>query len=90
MERLSKLKKKCVVVEASFSEVKSYYSESDAHPNAVVGSLIAAQEKWSIPFYLLDNFKLAEEFVASMLSKYHALCWLEKNGFKKYFIEGDI
>ena len=90
MERLSKLEKKCVVVEASFSEVKSYYSESHAHPNAVVGSLIAAQEKWSIPFYFLDNFTLAEEFVASMLSKYHALCWLEKNGFKKCFIEGDI
>ncbi|MBW1794827.1 MAG: hypothetical protein JRJ38_10420 [Deltaproteobacteria bacterium] len=90
MEQFSNLKKKCVVIEASFSEVKSLYSESNAHPNAVVGSLIAIQEKWDIPFYFLDSFELSEEFVASMLSKYHALWWLQKNGFGKYFIQGDI
>jgi hypothetical protein len=32
----------------------------------------------------------AEEFVASMLSKYHAYRWLEMNGFERCLIEGDI
>ncbi len=34
------------------------YEDSLAHPNAVLGSLIAAQERWNIPVYFLDNFSL--------------------------------
>jgi hypothetical protein len=48
------------------------------------------QERWDIPVYFLDNFLLAEEFVASMLSKYHAYRWLEINGFQRCLIEDDI
>ena len=59
-------------------------------PNAVLGSLLAAQERWEIPVYFLDDFILAEEFVASMLSKYHAYRWLEENGYERCLIEGDI
>ncbi len=64
--------------------------ESQAHPNAVLGSLLAGQERWNIPIHFLDDFLLAEEFVASMLSKYHAYRWLEMNGFQRCLIEGDI
>jgi len=49
-----------------------------------------SQERWNIPVHFLDDFMLAEEFVASMLSKYHAYRWLEMNGFQKCLIEGDI
>jgi hypothetical protein len=42
------------------------------------------------PGLFLDEFLLAEEFAASMLSKYHAYRWLEKNGFERCLIEGDI
>ena len=63
---------------------------SQAHANAVLGSLLAAQERWDIPVCFLDNFLLAEEFVASMLSKYHAYRWLEINGFQRCLIESDI
>jgi hypothetical protein len=89
-ERLSKFRKKCLVVEGSLNDVKTPYEDSQAHPNAVFGSLLAAQERWDIPVYFLDNFVLAEEFVASMLSKYHAYRWLEINGFQRCLIEGDI
>jgi len=89
-ERLSAFKKKCLVIEGSLSVVKTPYEETLVHPNAVLGSLLAAQERWNIPVYFLDNFLLAEEFVASMLSKYHAYRWLQMNGFQRCLIEGDI
>jgi len=89
-ERLSAFKKKCLVIEGSLGLLKTPYEDSQAHPNAVLGSLIAAQERWDIPVYFLDSFLLAEEFVASLLSKYHAFQWLETNGFKRCLIEGDI
>jgi ERCC4-type nuclease len=89
-ERMSKFRKSCIVVEASLAEVKSEYECSQAQPNAVLGSIIAAQERWDIPVYFLDDFILAEEFVASMLSKYHAYSWLETNGYDRCLIEGDI
>jgi hypothetical protein len=60
------------VIEGTLRAIKTPYEDSQAHPNAVLGSLLAAQERWEIPVYFLDDFILAEEFVASMLSKYHA------------------
>jgi DNA excision repair protein ERCC-4 len=89
-ERLSSFKKKCFVIEGTFGLLKTPYEESRAHPNAVLGSIIASQERWDVPVYFLDNFLLAEEFVASMLSKYHAYRWLQANGYKRCLIEGDI
>lgn len=89
-ERLSSFTKKCLVIEGSLSSIKTPYEDSQAHPNAVLGSLLAVQEKWSISVYFLDDFLLAEEFVASMLSKYHAYRWLEDNGYERCLIEGDI
>ena len=89
-ERLSTFRKKCLVIEGTLGAIKTPYEDSNAHPNAVLGSLVAAQERWEIPVYFLDDFLLAEEFVASMLSKHHAYRWLEKNGFRRCLIEGDI
>jgi hypothetical protein len=54
------------------------------------GWLKTAQERWGISVHFLDDFILAEEFVASMLSKYHAYRWLEENGYERCLIEGDI
>ncbi len=65
-ERLSEFRKKCLVIEGSLGSLKTPYEDSRAHPNAVLGSLLAAQERWNIPVYFLDDFLLAEEFVASM------------------------
>ncbi len=89
-EKLSRFRKRCLVIEGSLSSIKTPYEDSQAHPNAVLGSLLAAQERWDIPVYFLDHFVLAEEFVASMLSKYHAYRWLEDHGYERCLIEGDI
>lgn len=89
-EKLSRFRKKCLVIEGSLSTVKTPYEDSQVHPNAVLGSLLAAQERWDITVYFLGHFLLAEEFVASMLSKYHAYRWLENNGYERCLIEGDI
>ena len=55
-----------------------------------MGGIVVVQERWDIPVYFLDTFLLAEELGASMLSKYHALRWLETNGYERCIIEGDI
>jgi len=82
-EKLSAFRKKCLVIEGSVGLLKTPYEDSQVHPNAVFRSLIAAQERWDIPVYFIDNFLLAEEFVASVLSKYHAYHWLEDNGYER-------
>jgi hypothetical protein len=56
----------------------------------VLENLLAVQEHWNIPVHFIDDFVLAEEFVASMLSKYHAYRWLEMNGYERRLIGGDI
>lgn len=92
-ERLSRLRRKAIVIEASLSQLKSDYrdiSESQAHPNAIVGSYLALQERWNIPVIFGDSFELAEEWVAHVLTKYHTLRWLEENGHGAWFMDGDI
>jgi ERCC4-type nuclease len=78
------------VVEASLAQVKSSYPESMAHPNAVVGSLIAIQERWDIQVIWCDTPELAEETVAHILSKHYTLQWLKDNRLPRHFVDGDI
>jgi hypothetical protein len=78
------------VIEASLSETKSFYMESAAHPNAVVGTLIALQERWDIQVVWCDSADLAEEMVAHILSKHYTLQWLEDNNLPRHFVDGDI
>jgi DNA excision repair protein ERCC-4 len=89
-KRLAALERKAIIIEASLAQVKSFYPESQAHPNAVVGSLLAAQERWGIQILWCDNCELAEETVAHILSKYYTLYWLKKNRRRQCFVYGDI
>jgi ERCC4-type nuclease len=90
-ERLLAFERKLIIVEASLSDIKSPYEYAQAaHPNSVLGSLIAIKAKYEIEICFLCSAELAEEYVASFLSKYHALHWLEENGFERRFIDGDI
>lgn len=90
-ERMATYKTRFFVVEATLTDIKSpYHQYTEAHPNSVLGSLIAAAARWHIPIYMLDNHSLAEEFLASMFSKYHALHWLEQNGYERCIVQGDI
>lgn len=89
-KRLASLERSAIVIEASLSETKSYYQESGAHPNAVVGTLIALQERWNIQVVWCDNAELAEETTAHILSKYYTLQWLKDNKLPRHFVDGDI
>lgn len=89
-ERLSEYRRKAIVVEATMAQAKCFYEFSSAHPNAVVGSLFAIEERWGIPVIWAGNRDLAEEAVAHILSKYHALRWLEENNLPVHYVDGDI
>lgn len=90
-ERLAHFRRKAIVIEASLAEVKTPYKYADAaHPNSIVGSLDAIRERWHIEILYCCNRDLAEERCASILSKYHALRWLEENGYARQYIDGDI
>jgi hypothetical protein len=87
---LAARKRKAIVIEASLAQVKSHYPESMAHPNAVVGTLIALQERWGIQVIWCDTAELAEETVAHVLSKFYTLQWLKDNKLPRHFVDGDV
>jgi DNA excision repair protein ERCC-4 len=91
--RMAGYERKAIVIEASYAEMRSSYeafSESQAHPNAVVGSYLAIQERWGIPVHFIDGPELAEEFVAHLLTKFYVRHWLKKAGMGDHFQDGDI
>jgi hypothetical protein len=92
-QRMARYERKAIVVEASYADMRSSYeafTESQAHPNAVVGSYLAIQERWGIPVHFIDNQELAEEFVAHLLTKFYVRHWLQTAGLGGHFIDGDI
>lgn len=92
-ERMARYKRKAIVIEASYAAMRSSYeafTESRAHPNAVVGSYLAIQERWGIPVHFIDCPELAEEFVAHLLTKFYVRYWLRKAGMGDHFQDGDI
>ena len=83
---MASLQRKAIVIEASLAQIKSPYPESQAHPNAVVGTLIALQERWGIQVSCCDTPELGEEIVAHILSKHYTLQWLEDNRLPRHFV----
>ena len=92
-ERLAAYRWRALLVEASYEDVKSPYDEgyTEAHPNAVSGSLDALEVKFGIPVIYTSQFRpLAEEKAASWLSKHFTYWYLEENGFGRVLQEGDL
>lgn len=93
-ERLAQFRWKALLVEATYEDIKSPYDEdlcTQAHPNAVSGSLDALEAKFGIPvIYASRNHDLAEEKAASWLSKHFTYWWLETNGLGRVLQEGDL
>ena len=87
---LAAVERRAIVVEASLAQVKSPYPESQAHPNAVVGTLFALQERWGIQVIWCDTPVLAEETVAHVLSKHYTLQWLKDNNLPQHFVDDDV
>jgi ERCC4-type nuclease len=92
-ERMARYRRRAIVIEASYAAMRSSYewfTESQAHPNAVVGSYLAIQERWGIPVHFVDGPVLAEELVAHLLTKFYVRRWLREAGLGDHFQDGDI
>ena len=92
-QRIARYPRKAIVIEASYADMRSSYeafTESQAHPNAVVGTCLAIQERWGIPVHFIDGAELAEEFVAHLLTKFYVRHWLKAAGQGDHFQDGDI
>jgi hypothetical protein len=64
--------------------------QTEAHPNAVCGTLDAIEAKFGIPvLYSSRNRLLASEKAASWLSKHFMYWWLEQNGHDRVLIDTD-
>lgn len=92
-ERMSQYERRAIVIEGSYGTMRSSYeafTESSAHPNAVIGSYLAIQERWNIPVHFIDGHELAEEFVLHLLTKFYVRRWLVTAGLGDHFQDGDI
>lgn len=78
--RLMEFDSACVVVEADWSDIVNHHYTSQAHPNSIIGSIIAIEIDWGIPFYFLSNRENAQKFTERFLFRF----------FKKMQGEGRI
>jgi len=91
-ELMTKYRWRAILVEASYEDIKSPYDEySQAHPNAVSGTLDALEAKFGIPVIYTSRYKpLAEEKAASWLSKHFTYWHLESHGLGRVLQDGDL
>jgi ERCC4-type nuclease len=93
--RLAQFRWKAILIEATYEDMKSSYAnidglETEAHPNAVVGTLDAIEAKFGIPVLYTSRVRnLAEERAASWLSKHFTYWWLEEHGHGRVLIDED-
>lgn len=94
-ERLAAFRWKAILIEAAYEDLKSPFKgmediESDAHPNAVCGTLDAIEAKFGIPIiYTSRDRSLATERAASWLSKHFTYWWLETHDHSRVLIDTD-
>jgi ERCC4-type nuclease len=93
-EVLAHFRHSALLVEATYEDVKSFYDSelcTDAHPNAVSGSLDAVEARFGIPvIYASQHRPLAEEKAASWLSKHFTYWYLEEAGMGRVLQPGDL
>jgi len=90
--RLAKYRWKAILIEATYEDMKTAYHDmnTEAHPNAVCGTLDAIEAKFGIPIlYTSRNRLLATEKAASWLSKHFTYWWLEQHGHGRVLIDSD-
>ncbi len=92
--RLAQFRWKAILVEATFEDIKGGFEPfdipSEAHPNAVCGTLDAIEAKFGIPvIYTSTIQELATERAASWLSKHFTYWWLEQQGHGRVLIDSD-
>jgi ERCC4-type nuclease len=95
-KRLSAFRWKAILIEATYEDMKTAYDAqgedivSEAHPNAVCGTLDAIEAKFGIPVLYTSRVRaLSAEKAASWLSKHFTYWWLEQNGQDRTLIDSD-
>ena len=92
-ESMTEYRWRALLVEASYEDIKSPYDSgyTQAHPNAVSGTLDAVEARFGIPVIYTSRYKpLAEEKAASWLSKHFTYWYLESQGLGRVLQEGDL
>jgi ERCC4-type nuclease len=94
-ERLAAYRWKAIIIEATYEDMKSVYAYNEdlvteAHPNAVCGTLDAIEAKFGIPILYTSQYRaLATEKAASWLSKHFTYWWLEQNNHDRVLVDAD-
>ncbi len=94
-ERLAAYRWKAIIIEATYEDMKTAYVYNEdlvteAHPNAVCGTLDAIEAKFGIPIIYASQYRaLATEKAASWLSKHFTYWWLEQNNHGRTLIDTD-
>ena len=65
--RLTKYWRACIVIEAEFDEILAGNYRSNAHPNAVLGTVLCINIDYSIPTYFCSDRASAQRFVEGYL-----------------------
>ena len=92
-EKLAKYRWRALLIEATYEDIKSPYYDlnTQAHPNAISGSLDALEARFGIPVIYTSCYRLlSEEKAASWLSKHFTYWYLESNGYGRILQEGDL
>ena len=89
-ERVSKMEFAALVIEGSITKILRSNEFSGMHPNAVFGTIQALAVRWGIQPWFAPSRALAEEITACLLHKAYQLISLEKRGFPRRFVMGDI
>jgi ERCC4-type nuclease len=79
-----------LVIDATFSQVKSRYAHAGTDPNRITQSLIAVVAGLRVPFLCAETHELGEELVASYLYQVHLYHWLEKNDYGRCLTDNDL
>jgi ERCC4-type nuclease len=91
-EKMTKHRWRALFVEASYEDIKAPYGDyTQAHPNAISGTLDALEARYGIPVVYTSQYKeLAEEKAASWISKHFTYWYLEENGYGRVLQDGDL
>jgi ERCC4 domain len=90
LRRMSRYPQRLLVITAALSQVKSRYSHSQANPNRITQSLIAALAGLGVPFLCVETHEMGEEIVASYLYQVFLYHWLESNDHGRFLADDDL
>lgn len=90
LRRMSELPHGLLLITASLGEIKSNYPHSAANPNRITQSLVAVLAGLRLPFICTESHQLGEEIVASYLYQTFLYEWLDRNGYGRILVDGDL